>query len=84
MEVLIGHVGGIFFIFVAGFSEVNKCGGSNKACSWIIFSKRLRKNPCLLLESSYYTYWYICQFGRTYYVLPNRLYVPVRIIGALE
>ena len=24
-------------IFVAGFSEANKCGGSNKACSTVVF-----------------------------------------------
>ena len=38
-------------VFVPGFSEINKRGGSNKACKYVVgkmFSKRIRKTPPLL------------------------------------
>ena len=59
VEVLIRHV--VVFIciyyiktvFVAGFSEIDKRGCSNKACSSENFLKKIRKTPCLLETSEY-------------------------------
>ena len=57
VEVLIRHVVVIFLyllhekaVFVAGFSEINKRGGSNKACSWEIFLKKNKKNSMLIRD----------------------------------
>ena len=44
-------------VFEAGFLEINKHGGSNKACSWEIVLKKNKKTPCqtwCLLETSEY------------------------------
>ena len=39
-------------VFVSGFSEINKRGGSNEACIvGKIFSKRIRRTPYLLETS---------------------------------
>ena len=35
-------------VFVAGFSEINKRGGSNKTCSWENFLKKNKKNSMLI------------------------------------
>ena len=58
MEVLIRHVLGNYLyllhkktVFVAGFIEINKRGGSNNACSWGKFLKKNKKNS-MLIETS--------------------------------
>ena len=49
---------------MAGFSEINKCGGFNKACSWDNFLKKNRKNVMLIRDfrvllrwSRFFTFW---------------------------
>ena len=37
-------------VFVAGFSEINKRGGSNKACSWENYLKKNKKNSMLIRD----------------------------------
>ena len=58
VEVLIRHVVGNIFlwllhkkiVFAAGFSEINKRGGSNKAYSWENFLKKNKKNSMLIRD----------------------------------
>ena len=73
MEVLIrAYVGGIFLIFitqktvmVAGFSEIKRCGGSNKACRWKKFPKK-NKICCTLIRE-----------GQSSYLIIQNLQFPV-------
>ena len=37
---------------MAGFSEINKRGGSNKACSWGNFLKKNKKNSMFIRDTS--------------------------------
>ena len=59
MEVLIRHLGIFLYLlhkkteFEAGFSKINKLGGSTKACSWENFLKRNKKNSMFLETLEY-------------------------------
>ena len=37
-------------VLVAGFSEINKRGGSNKTCSWKNLLKKNKKNSTLIRD----------------------------------